>query len=231
MNASEMQWVAVSGGSDLEQSSARAVSVSGLDIAIWRSGAGTAHAWENRCPHRGMRMSFGQVRDDNLVCRYHGWSFDESGRCQSIPASPGTTPPPTACVEEYACREALGLIWISTTGDDEAALAGLMEEAGFTGGLQFCKTIYVNGSPDFVSGMINPSRQINPGVLLASVANTAGDTEDILIAVQASGENRCAVHVVIASDDDADTNNLRRLHFGQWAQRLRWHLENPEQAA
>ena len=54
--------------------------VNGEDIVIWRSVSGEARAWENRCIHRGMRLSFGQVRGEQLSCRYHGWLFDLNGQ-------------------------------------------------------------------------------------------------------------------------------------------------------
>ena len=45
----------------------------GESIVLWRDGAGKVHALEDRCPHRGMRLSFGFVRGDALNCLYHGW--------------------------------------------------------------------------------------------------------------------------------------------------------------
>jgi len=39
-----------------------------LDIAVWRSVSGVVNAWENRCPHRGMRLSHGFVRGESLAC-------------------------------------------------------------------------------------------------------------------------------------------------------------------
>ncbi|MGB1508948.1 MAG: Rieske (2Fe-2S) protein, partial [Paracoccaceae bacterium] len=36
--------------------------VNGKDVVVWRSTSGKLSAWENRCPHRGMRLSHGFVR-------------------------------------------------------------------------------------------------------------------------------------------------------------------------
>ena len=88
------------------------------DLALWRSADGAVHAWENRCPHRSVRLSIGVVREDQLVCRYHGWSFDGDGRCTCIPANPELAPPSAACVRTFAAIERHGLVWASLAPDD-----------------------------------------------------------------------------------------------------------------
>src|SRR3984957_2471923 len=85
--------VSLSGG--VEPGARTGTSVSGKPVVVWRGQDGAVRAWADRCPHRGMRLSFGFVRENALTCIYHGWSFgvtDESGgdgRCIAIPAHPG----------------------------------------------------------------------------------------------------------------------------------------------
>ncbi|PZO14098.1 MAG: (2Fe-2S)-binding protein [Burkholderiales bacterium] len=85
----------------------------GQELALWRSAAGSVQAWENRCPHRSVRLTLGFVVDDQLVCRYHGWRYGRDGRCTSVPSTPTLAPPPTACVRTYMCRESDGVVWAS----------------------------------------------------------------------------------------------------------------------
>ena len=42
------------------------------DLVLWRDATGTVHAWADQCPHRGARLSIGQVVDGRLECAYHG---------------------------------------------------------------------------------------------------------------------------------------------------------------
>jgi nitrite reductase/ring-hydroxylating ferredoxin subunit len=84
---------------------------------VWRDSKGELHANQNRCPHRGMRLSFGFVRDDRLNCLYHGWSYDSGGQCRHIPAHPTLTPPRTVCLQTFAVRERYGTIWLATGND------------------------------------------------------------------------------------------------------------------
>jgi nitrite reductase/ring-hydroxylating ferredoxin subunit len=227
LNASESQWVAVSGGLDLAPAGARAVSLAGLDVVIWRSQAGAVQAWENRCPHRGMRLSFGQVRADRLVCRYHGWAYDQAGRCQYIPASPKMAPPAAACVAAYACRETLGLIWVNRAGDEEADLENLARQSGFADSALFIKSIYVDGALEALAGFFE-GNIVMPGVVRLA-AETAG--EDLLLILQQCAARRCAVHIIAPAGGDDDANAARRLHYGDWARRLRWRLANRREAA
>ncbi|MET0963332.1 MAG: aromatic ring-hydroxylating dioxygenase subunit alpha [Noviherbaspirillum sp.] len=82
------------------------------EIVIWRGSDGALHAWDDRCPHRGARLSLGRVMDERLVCGYHGWQFDGGGACRLQPAHPQVTPPRAACARTFHAREAYGLVWV-----------------------------------------------------------------------------------------------------------------------
>ncbi|WP_165837454.1 Rieske (2Fe-2S) protein [Zavarzinia aquatilis] len=101
----------------------------GQDIALWRADDGTVNAWENRCPHRGVRLSLGVNLGDRLMCRYHGWRYDSgSGACSHIPAHPEGPIPATLCARRFPVIEAGGLVFVAL-GDDTAALPTLPETA------------------------------------------------------------------------------------------------------
>lgn len=87
------------------------------DLAIWRSASGVVSAWENRCPHRGMRLSHGFVRGESLACAYHGWHYDCSGQCHKIPAHPELEPPGTVRINSYSVKEQSGIVWVCTKED------------------------------------------------------------------------------------------------------------------
>jgi phenylpropionate dioxygenase-like ring-hydroxylating dioxygenase large terminal subunit len=82
------------------------------ELVLWRDAQGVVHAWDDRCPHRGARLSLGHVAGDRIVCAYHGWQFDQSGRCMLQPAQPRETPPATACARRFHVREAYGMVWV-----------------------------------------------------------------------------------------------------------------------
>ncbi len=69
------------------------------------------------CIHRGTALSLGKVIDGNLQCAYHGWKFNSSGKCVSIPARPTGSIPIKAQLKEIACAEQDGLIWVCLSGE------------------------------------------------------------------------------------------------------------------
>ncbi|WP_420860973.1 Rieske 2Fe-2S domain-containing protein [Algirhabdus cladophorae] len=81
------------------------------DVVVWRGPDGDLHAWNNRCPHRGMRLSHGFVRGDKLACLYHGWHYGKGGGCAYIPAHPDLEPPATITAQVYNVAETDGVIW------------------------------------------------------------------------------------------------------------------------
>jgi phenylpropionate dioxygenase-like ring-hydroxylating dioxygenase large terminal subunit len=82
------------------------------ELVLWRSDDGRVHAWEDRCPHRGTRLSIGRIENNQLVCAYHGWRFAASGQCTHFPALPAVTPPASACARSYHVEERYGLVWV-----------------------------------------------------------------------------------------------------------------------
>jgi phenylpropionate dioxygenase-like ring-hydroxylating dioxygenase large terminal subunit len=81
-------------------------------IALYRDGSGDFHAIENRCAHRQLKLSYGQVDGCNLVCPYHGWTYDSDGRVVEIPHELFGRPMPRFKVPSYPVRVRYGLVWI-----------------------------------------------------------------------------------------------------------------------
>lgn len=88
------------------------------DLVVWRSTSGQLSVWRNRCPHRGMRLSYGFVRGEALACLYHGWHYDKKGQCRYIPAHPELKPPASIRTEVFQVVEQGGLIWASIDEND-----------------------------------------------------------------------------------------------------------------
>jgi phenylpropionate dioxygenase-like ring-hydroxylating dioxygenase large terminal subunit len=98
----------------------------GQDIVLWRH-ADAVSAFDDRCPHRGARLSLGRIVGDQLQCAYHGWCFDAAGACRRIPALPGFEPPPGHGASPWQVAQAHGLLWLAREPNDPAppALPGL----------------------------------------------------------------------------------------------------------
>ena len=90
------------------------------ELAVWRADDGTVNAWENRCPHRGVRLSVGTNLGDRLKCRYHGWTYESgSGQCVERPAHPGEKPPSLVRARRFPSVEVDGYVWVRLAGEDD----------------------------------------------------------------------------------------------------------------
>lgn len=137
-------WCAVSGSEDLETNQVIQVTISDQEIAVWRDSEGQVHACSNFCVHRGMRLSHGFIKDDHLVCRYHGWRYRRDGQCDYIPAMPNTKPPSALCTKTYRASEAIGFIWVNQDEQENSPPTSINHEPG--GETLFCRSLYANCS-------------------------------------------------------------------------------------
>jgi phenylpropionate dioxygenase-like ring-hydroxylating dioxygenase large terminal subunit len=85
----------------------------GENIVVWKGTDGKPAALRDRCCHRTAKLSKGFVENGNIVCGYHGWTYDCSGTCVRIPQSPDTRIPPGARVPAYHCEERYGYVWVA----------------------------------------------------------------------------------------------------------------------
>ena len=112
-------WYPVALSSGVEPGTSNGTRLFEREIVVWRDADGAAHVWEDRCPHRGMRLSLGFVRGDQIACLYHGWRYDAAGRCRHIPAHPQLTPPETIRVPVLTSVERAGMIWACKDGPQQ----------------------------------------------------------------------------------------------------------------
>jgi phenylpropionate dioxygenase-like ring-hydroxylating dioxygenase large terminal subunit len=116
-------WQPVALACDVPAHSPVGVRLRGQELVLWRDPAGQVRAWRDRCPHRGMRLSLGFLREGKLACPYHGWRFDSSGHCAHIPAHPDVSPPPAIAVESFPAGESHAMVWVRTGSGPELPAA------------------------------------------------------------------------------------------------------------
>ncbi len=138
-------WVPIALSRDVPEGTTRAVLLDGRELVAWRAASGSVQVWEDRCPHRGMRLSFGFVRGDALNCLYHGWQYGAGASCQRIPAHPDLTVPNTIKANAYLAVERGGMIWTREGAEtaapdlpDATPLASLAVDAAADAILALC---------------------------------------------------------------------------------------------
>lgn len=102
----------------------------GQELAVWRADDDHINVWENRCLHRGVRLSIAVNDGRELKCQYHGWRYaNRTAACTYIPAHPADAPARTITNHTYPVRRSGGLVWTSLgepMAEPEAPESGLV---------------------------------------------------------------------------------------------------------
>lgn len=98
----------------------------GENIVLWRDNDGKVHALEDRCPHRGARLSLGWNLGDRVACWYHGVEVAGTGNVVDVPAVHECPMKDEVKVSAYPVMEAYGAIFLWFGVDKSAAPAKLV---------------------------------------------------------------------------------------------------------
>jgi phenylpropionate dioxygenase-like ring-hydroxylating dioxygenase large terminal subunit len=85
----------------------------GENIVLFLDAAGEPAALEDRCCHRTAKLSKGWCRDGNIVCGYHGWEYDRTGKLINIPQFPFEQEVPNAKAKSYFSQAKYGYVWVA----------------------------------------------------------------------------------------------------------------------
>ncbi|OLP60259.1 hypothetical protein BJF93_14955 [Xaviernesmea oryzae] len=206
------QWLPVALSADIEPSTSAGLHVEGHELVVWRDASGNAHVWEDRCPHRGMRLSFGFVRGDHIACLYHGWQYDAAGQCRHIPAHPQLDVPQTIRVPRLAAREAAGLIW--ATEQDSLTFPPAAE----TVAAEPVQTLAINTPVDRLADALSKAGWVGDG--------TFGrlDVEGLrlIVGLHPANDGKALMHVLVEA---GMAGPRARIEAARFAQALRDRIE------
>lgn len=103
----------------------------GQEIVLRRAADGCIQAMAGRCAHRGCSLAKGWIKDDRLVCPYHGWQYRGDGECVHIPAlRADESIPMHARVRAFPVQEHHGFAWLwwSSTGLEPTEFTAVIPE-------------------------------------------------------------------------------------------------------
>jgi len=104
----------------------------GRELAVWRADDGYINVWENRCLHRGSRLSIGINDGRELKCQYHGWRYaNRTAGCTYIPAHPADAPARTIRNRTFPPEERYGLVWSSLNATAELLAVSALDQGPF----------------------------------------------------------------------------------------------------
>jgi 5,5'-dehydrodivanillate O-demethylase oxygenase subunit len=130
-------WQPIAGEAELDATSSKPVRILGEDLVLYRDRAGTYGLVDRHCPHRRADLSYGFVEDCGLRCNYHGWLFDERGRCLEQPYEDCVNPQARfrdkITIKAYPVEAKAGLLF-AYLGPQPAPLLPNWEPFTFTNG-------------------------------------------------------------------------------------------------
>ncbi len=99
------------------------------NIVLWRDADGKINACEDRCPHRGARLSLGWNLGDRVACWYHGVQVRGDGVVADVPAVHDCQMKGKKRLKSYPAVERANAIFVWFGADDaEPAPLDLPEE-------------------------------------------------------------------------------------------------------
>lgn len=82
----------------------------GIPLILFRDDNGKVAALDDRCPHRRFPLSKGWLSEGRIVCGYHGFTFDGTGRCVHVPSQERALESQKTI--SYPVREVWNWIWV-----------------------------------------------------------------------------------------------------------------------
>ena len=108
-------WYPIAAVTELEEKPTKRVRLLGENLVLYKDLGGRYGLIDRHCPHRRADMYFGFPEECGLRCHYHGWLFDETGKCLEQPFDDmvdaksqykDKTP-----IKSYPVEEKAGLLW------------------------------------------------------------------------------------------------------------------------
>ncbi len=102
-------WYRLALSSEVRADRPTTVRAFGADAVLFRDEHGRACALDAWCPHLGANLGDGQIVHGRIRCPFHGWCFDSTGKCDSIPHARRI--PGRAAVRSWPVEERDGIVF------------------------------------------------------------------------------------------------------------------------
>lgn len=106
------QWYAIMESKEVKQ---KPVGVTRMNekLVLWRDTSGKLNCIYDQCCHRGASLALGCVKENEIECPFHGFTYDGSGKVTTIPANGKSAKVAGRYkVHGYRVKEEYGLIWL-----------------------------------------------------------------------------------------------------------------------
>ncbi|BCH30634.1 ferredoxin [Mesorhizobium sp. L-8-10] len=213
LDTAKTRWHPIAAAYDLHFRHVFHAQLLGREFAVWRADDGYINVWENRCLHRGVRLSIGINDGRELKCQYHGWRYsNRTAGCTYIPAHPADAPARTITNRTFAAVERYGLVWSA-----EEPLGDVPEVAGLAeGNLLILRGMPVNAPADIVAAKLKGYRFQPSGRIDACEASVAVEAVSAFsVALRATEGDASTLAIFFVQPVDSNRSVIRGVLNGQ----------------
>jgi 5,5'-dehydrodivanillate O-demethylase len=108
-------WQPIAGASEFDTVPIKPVRLFGEDLVLYKDRAGRFGLVARQCCHRRADLAYGWVEACGIRCNYHGWLYDEQGRCLEQPyedtANPAARLKEQVKLKAYPVKPLGGMLW------------------------------------------------------------------------------------------------------------------------
>jgi 5,5'-dehydrodivanillate O-demethylase oxygenase subunit len=108
-------WMPIAALTEFDRTAVKQVRILGEDLVLYKDLQGAYGLIDRQCAHRRADLSYGFVEACGLRCNYHGWLFNEAGRCIEQPyddvAASEAHFRDKVRIKSYPVEVKAGLIW------------------------------------------------------------------------------------------------------------------------
>jgi nitrite reductase/ring-hydroxylating ferredoxin subunit len=219
-----VRWFPIAASADLPKRHVFHAELLGQELAVWRADDDFVNVWENRCLHRGVRLTIGHNLGDALKCQYHGWRYaSRTAACTYVPAHPANAPATFVRNRTFDAVEQDGFVWTRLKTGDAAppafgdaltlrsipvhAWAGRVTQA--LPGYRFAPNGRLNADLDGCKVTIEPM----DAFITAGRSRHGHATTDIRLMVQPVRNDHAIIHgLVLGPVDEVATLAVLRHH-------------------
>lgn len=113
------QWYPVAKSVEVRKDRPYGATLLGEKVVLWRDAAGAIKCLEDFCPHRGAPLSYGEVHEGNIGCRYHGVIVNGEGVVVRVPAMPECALEGRKALESFEVTEANDCVFVYIPSVDQ----------------------------------------------------------------------------------------------------------------
>lgn len=106
------QWYPVAKSVEVKSTAPYGARLLGIKVVLWRGADGRINCIEDFCPHRGAPLSYGEVHEGNIGCRYHGVIVNGDGVVVRVPAMPECALEGRKALKSFAVTEVYDAVFV-----------------------------------------------------------------------------------------------------------------------